>query len=1130
MLRFGMDQLIKRIFQTHQTGLQLLTMPTGSGKTYSMNKAIYEYIADESVPLEKKRNMVVVTTMRKNLDCDGLRSMFEANGKLALFEEAFIFLNSLSEIVVECYDESMEDQIFEAMGRDKVTTDFITALTGIKKSMRRDPESPTVRLAVESFAANIEPRFRRKLRAIIRKEKFTYEDRLKLIETSRKWRWAATLYPSMYSRKKKIFFMSADKFVMRNDTIIDKSNTIYDSPIVKDAIIFIDEFDSTKGQILGRQISNNTRRKIDYVDMAMKIYAGLNDEYIPSRMFRNHETFKGDLKEAHRSLEKQFKRTISKNHLDKPIKLSEDCQSERAFIFRGDTVYMVNGANDSISLAYKKDENRNILRFFNGKAKENRKLFYIIEDVGRCVDRFCSFVSMMALNYQRNMEDPTMSYEDCILTVLDTYGISDSMPSYRSYLLEKVLLGTSSSDNKLVGADQSVYENGFEYYILRDDTSSNERTIIELVSYPVSAEKILLKVCEQALVFGMSATAGLKTVIGNYDLDYLAARLEDRFLPLADSDERMERQVLASREKFERKMIRVQAVVSRDAGEYRDDIWKDIIGENLDVVMERIDLSDDPYDKERYYQVSKAFYDFVRSRESRAGLCFCNKHSVSGDGHFDRDILRFIFKVIIAENEGFVEDEFTYDDSVFFLKGDGFDRNKGLITEYLASGRKGFVITAYNTVGAGQNLQFDIPEGFKAVNISGRRDGKEMDFDFLYLQKPTFLIGMPEYPEQEEAKATVIAQINYLLQNGEITEKEAKEGIAGVLSFDRDEMIHILGIVRQTHSVKRYGAARIIQAVGRICRTQMKNEQIVIEYEEGLGEFMEEPLRNYGTVNVETEELIKAVSIGLEPTREESDYVNMGIHRSHNARRVIDQLKSNWTDKHIEDYNRMRSDVLRHPSTNVLGNTAYQMYMEAPRPTDHYLCKYTGEYQNLSISFSGRLPGGHPVSTETLRLPELMMIGGLEEHFKENGYATRIEPAKYIITPVAAKNFLMGILGEVAGRFILERYGIRLEDLDRKYFERFDFQINADVAIDFKHWSSERFTTKEEQISKISRKMDDTGHRVVYVVNILLPEGKSRQPIVTDVGHRRIITVPWLFDPRTGDYNTEIISELKGYE
>ena len=236
-----MDKLISGIFREHQTGLQLLTMPTGSGKTYSMNRAIFEYITDDSIPLEEKRNMVVVTTMKKNLDCGGLRSMFEASGKLAMFDEVFIFLNSLSEIVVEYYEESMEDQIFAAMGRDKIATDFITSLTGIKESMRRDPDSPTVKLAIESFAANIEPRFRRKLRAIIRKEKFTYDNRLKLIETTKKWGWVAKLYPSIYSRRKKIFFMSADKFVMRNDTIIDKSNTIYDSPIVKDAIIFIDD-------------------------------------------------------------------------------------------------------------------------------------------------------------------------------------------------------------------------------------------------------------------------------------------------------------------------------------------------------------------------------------------------------------------------------------------------------------------------------------------------------------------------------------------------------------------------------------------------------------------------------------------------------------------------------------------------------------------------------------------------------------------------------------------------------------------------------------------------------------------------------------------------------------------------
>ena len=35
-------------------------------------------------------------------------------------------------------------------------------------------------------------------------------------------------------------------------------------------------------------------------------------------------------------------------------------------------------------------------------------------------------------------------------------------------------------------------------------------------------------------------------------------------------------------------------------------------------------------------------------------------------------------------------------------------KNKEQISKYLASGKKGFVITVYNTVGAGQNLQFDI--------------------------------------------------------------------------------------------------------------------------------------------------------------------------------------------------------------------------------------------------------------------------------------------------------------------------------------------------------------------------------------------------------------------------------------
>ena len=964
---------------------------------------------------------------------------------------------------------------------------------------------------------------------MIRKEKHDYDGRLGLIEGSKAWRWVSELYPSIYTHKRKVFFMSADKFVMRNDTIIGKSNTIYDSPIVKDAVIFIDEFDSTRNQILSRLIQNSGRRRIDLVDMILKIHGGLSGDDLPSKVFIQHGTIRGDLKKDNEFVEKCFKKTIGKHHLDKIIKADADYQKGKAFIFTSETKYMVSDVNDSVVLEFRKDENRNILRFFNGDRKLNSKLFYTLDDVDYCIDKFCRYISKMAVNYQRNERDQTLSYEDCVLTILDVHGIGDGTPSYRGSLLERILLGTSSSENRIEGVDGSVYTNGFGYYVMRDESSNNERTAIELLSYPVSAERILLKVCEQALVFGMSATAGLRTVLGNYDLDYIRSRLGDRFLPPVEGDERMAEQIFASRSGYDRDRIRVAAVSSRGDCGYSDGLWAEVIPEELmGTVADRLDIVDDDYDKERYLQVCKAFAAFLDDPDAHAGLCFCNKHPADGDRAFDRSMLKLLLSAIIAGKGDRVPDDFRYESSVFYLKGDGYDTNKKTILEHLASGRKGFVVTTYNTVGAGQNLQFGIPNGAEALNVSDYEDSGEMDFDFIYLQKPTHLVSVPEFPEDEEAKAMAISQISYLLQNGEITEKEAKDGISAVLSFDIEGMRAVSGIARQSRSAKRFATGRVIQAVGRICRTNMKNVRTTILYDEGLSELIDEPLEDYGVVNVETEQLIMQVSAGVKASRDEQSFADMGVHRSHNAARVIDELKSAWTEDHIRDYTLLREDILRNPSADVLNNTVYQMYMEVPAPTDHYFVRYKGEFKDLRISFDGRMPGCHEVSARSVRLPEILSVPGMREHFERNGYATDISPGRYIITPVAAKNLWMGMLGEVAGRFILERHGIRIEDLDRKYFERFDCQISPDVAIDFKHWSSERFTSKEEQIAKIVGKMNDSKHGTVYVINVLLPEGKSRDCIREKRDGRTIVTVPWLYDPATGDTNMDIISELRG--
>lgn len=69
--------------------------------------------------------------------------------------------------------------------------------------------------------------------------------------------------------------------------------------------------------------------------------------------------------------------------------------------------------------------------------------------------------------------------------------------------------------------DCSVYNRGFCYYDFIDDPNHSMRSEIQLFDFQDSPERILLHLSEKAKVIGISATATLDTVIGNYDLEYL---------------------------------------------------------------------------------------------------------------------------------------------------------------------------------------------------------------------------------------------------------------------------------------------------------------------------------------------------------------------------------------------------------------------------------------------------------------------------------------------------------------------------------------------------------------------------------------------------------------------------------
>ena len=92
--------------------------------------------------------------------------------------------------------------------------------------------------------------------------------------------WLLKLYPQILSNEKQVFLMSMDKFLLRNDPIVDKSYFVY-KKLAKDVIIFIDEFDATKETVLRRLIDNATDSRIDYAITYKMIHDRLEQGNFP---------------------------------------------------------------------------------------------------------------------------------------------------------------------------------------------------------------------------------------------------------------------------------------------------------------------------------------------------------------------------------------------------------------------------------------------------------------------------------------------------------------------------------------------------------------------------------------------------------------------------------------------------------------------------------------------------------------------------------------------------------------------------------------------------------------------------------------------------------------------------------
>lgn len=1110
-------------------GLFLLDMATGHGKTHNVLNLIFDLAHD---PTFDRKKIVFCTTLLKNLPEDELRKRFADCGEEKLFEQKYIKLESYKDMLMHNMTDAVIGMIPSDIQKLLEFKQVRNAISFLKSSAALN--NPQARKGTEDLLRDeYEPNFRRTVKRLFKKA-FRKEPAVvkrNILKSDFEWKWVGKLYPSIFLCEKQIIMLSVKKFLLQNDDFVSPSTALYSSDMMRSAIIFIDEFDATKDTVLDTIIENSLKDKVDFIGIFKDIYAGLTHTQLQRILLESSqkrlesqyaEKKPGDLVELARvSAEKIYK----EYSLQFNLKTEADGEEKNNFMFQDHSFVNILDRNkryaNVISCA---DEHVNSIYFSDrkGVGEGEYQIDKLLSRVEGFIIYFCNLVRILADNYcqvknerKRDNQDD-FTYEEAVNTVLDAFNISEEN---QTYLVRRVLTCTPAKREIEANAqfDLSFYENGFRYFSFEDSSLHDMKSKIMQVAFDTTPEKILLKLCNSAKVIGISATATIPSVIGNYDLDYIKAKLANRFvMPTKEECYQL-------REEFEKGnkgyVDEIQAVTEifpqldenqySSAEEWR--LWAPVFKAKDEVETEEYaqeahnyilrkiggNKNGNLYNVKRYLRVCLAYRRFLENQDIRSFLCIMNRH-VKPNASYNKEDLGKLLNMVRAVL-GIQGDVYDSDCRVEILAGDGFDDTKKRVLKDLADGKKIFVLTAYQTVGVGQNLQYKIPDEIKSEIVPSNDfpARAEKDFDAIYLDKPTNVIVNTSQPFHDNGFEEYLWQTMFLYEGDEISRNE-------MIGYIRNAFRHFAtgtskpsgeSTEQLCRSTRLSSTRMIIQAIGRICRTNQKQKKVYIFAEHDIRDALDLDICSGRLLNPEFLSLIDAVKKMESKNVQCADIVCRADRISERANRFIHRkfLNGSWTPSSMEQWEKMREYVLTHPTlaTDDCSNNEFgrNMYVNFPGVGKQLYYSQENDFSNISISFESDVAHFREVSEQEARLDRLMTSYDFRSFFDENGYATEFARNDRIMCPPIYNNIYKGALGEVLGKHIFEKYaGLSVEKItDPAIFELFDYKIgNTKVFVDFKHWKPTYAVDAGEYLQKIKDKAIACGAECVIIANLLL--------------------------------------------
>ncbi len=244
-----------------------------------------------------------------------MKEFFEKDNKLNEFNKDVLFIDNNVDTLIDHFHE-VEDKIpyskFNKNGTIFNVKHCIKIINTLKENLKNKNFSETEEFGSKENAyfiinqarEDLCDKYEKELREVIEEALQFDEDgkhrsksqKLDLIKNDPDYNWISVLYPAVHTDNKKILFMSIDKFLVRNSTIVEPSyNIINNKSLLNDSIIFIDEFDTSKDIILKSIINESLETKINIIELFRTIYSGLENTSFSKLLTAVSESLKNNI-------------------------------------------------------------------------------------------------------------------------------------------------------------------------------------------------------------------------------------------------------------------------------------------------------------------------------------------------------------------------------------------------------------------------------------------------------------------------------------------------------------------------------------------------------------------------------------------------------------------------------------------------------------------------------------------------------------------------------------------------------------------------------------------------------------------------------------------------------------------